>query len=473
MAGPEPPDLIIRATRVVTPAGILPAEVHIRDGRITAVTAFDDRTAVPRGPGSAGPGDGAARVIASDEVLVRLADDEVLMPGLVDTHVHINEPGRTDWEGFATATAAAAAGGVTTIVDMPLNSIPPTIDVASLEAKRAAAEGQCAVDVGFWGGAVPANAADRAALHDAGVFGFKCFMIDSGVPEFPPLDHYGLATAMKQVAELGSLLIVHAEDSASIVAAPVPSGGDYAGFLRSRPPAAEVAAIIEVLRLAAATDARVHVLHLSSADPVPLLTAAREYGARITAETCPHYLTLAAEQVGNGRTEFKCCPPIRGVDNRERLWDALASGAIECVVSDHSPCPPDMKDLGAGDFGTAWGGISSVQLGLPVVWTHARERGFGLADVARWMSASPARLAGLATKGAIAPGYDADLVSFAPDERFVVAPDQLLTRHKLTPYAGQELSGVPRRAWLRGAPITPDHPCGRLLRPSAETAMSP
>ncbi len=490
MAGP-PPDLIITASRAVTPAGVEPAEVHIRDGRITAVTAIDDRTAASRGPRSAGPGEAAARVIRPHDAFnspaeyIRLTDDEVLMPGLVDTHVHVNEPGRTDWEGFVTATAAAAAGGITTIIDMPLNSVPPTVDVAALDAKRAAADGQCAVDVGFWGGAVPSNAADRAALHDAGVFGFKCFMVDSGVPEFPPLDDDGLANAMHQVAELGSLLVIHAEDAASIAAAPVPSGGDYAGFLRSRPPAAEVAAIIKVMRLAAATRARVHVLHLSSADPAPLLSAAREFGAQISAETCPHYLTLAAEQVGAGQTEFKCCPPIRGVDNRERLWAALESGAIDCVVSDHSPCPPELKALTPGglrgpparlrpsgvvpagrqrgDFGTAWGGISSVQLGLPVIWTHARERGFGLADVARWMSASPARLAGLAAKGAIAAGYDADLVAFAPDELFVVAPDQLLTRHKLTPYAGQELCGAVRRTWLRGVIVRPGRPRGSLL----------
>jgi len=455
------PDLIITASRVVTPAGVVPAAVHIRDGRITAVTSPAARVIPPR----------QAPDSSADVDVLHLRHDEVLMPGLVDTHVHINEPGRTDWEGFATATAAAAAGGVTTIIDMPLNSIPPTIDVASLETKRAAAEGQCAVDVGFWGGAVPSNAAERAALHDAGVFGFKCFMIDSGVPEFPPLDDDGLANAMRQVAELGGLLIIHAEDPASIAAARASSGGDYAGFLRSRPPAAEVAAIIKVLRLAAATGARVHVLHLSSADPVPLLSAAREFGAQVSAETCPHYLTLAAEQVGYGQTEFKCCPPIRGVDNRERLWAALESGAVDCVVSDHSPSPPALKRTGGpGDFGTAWGGISSVQLGLPLLWTHARERGFGLADVVRWMSAGPARLAGLADKGAISPGYDADLVAFAPDERFVVAPDQLLTRHKLTPYAGQELTGAVRRTWLRGVPVRPGQPRGRLLSRAATRA---
>jgi len=480
--GGSGPDLIIRAGRVATPAGIVSAEVHVKDGVIVSVTAPDDRTAVPRGPRSAGPHGTAARVIPPDSGLtfgeprkIELPDDEVLLPGLVDTHVHVNEPGRTDWEGFATATAAAAAGGVTTIIDMPLNSIPPTIDVAALEAKRRAADGQCAVDVGFWGGAVPANAADRPALHAAGVFGFKCFLVDSGVPEFPPLGEDALAAAMYQAAELGSLLAVHAEDAARIGAAqaaqaasaqatPAASGRDYAGFLRSRPAAAEVAAIIAVIRLATATGACVHVLHLSSADPVPLLTAARGYGVQVTAETCPHYLALAAEQVGAGRTEFKCCPPIRDTANRDRLWAALESGAIDCVVSDHSPCPPELKDPGRGDFAAAWGGISSVQFGLPVVWTHARERGFGLADVVRWMSASPARLAGLAArKGEIAVGRDADLVAFAPDERFVVAPDRLLTRHKLTPYAGQALSGVVRRTWLRGVPVSPDRPGGRLL----------
>ena len=445
-AGTAGADLVIRARRAVLPDGIAAAEVRIRAGRITAVTRLDARTAEPRDP------------------CITLADDEVLIPGLVDTHVHVNEPGRTHWEGFATATRAAAAGGVTTLIDMPLNSIPPTTDLAALEAKRQAAAGQCAVDVGFWGGAVPANSADRPALHEAGVFGFKCFLVDSGVPEFPPLDGDGLKAAMHQVADLGSLLIVHAEDAARISAAEEPAGADYAGFLRSRPPAAEVAAIAALIRLASVTGARVHVLHLSSADPVPMLASAQADGIRITAETCPHYLTLSAEQVGAGQTEFKCCPPIRGVDNRERLWAGLEAGVIGCVVSDHSPCPPELKELGGGDFAAAWGGISSVQLGLPVVWTHARERGLALADVIRWMSAGPATLAGLADrKGAIAVGKDADLVVFAPDETFTVDPDRLLTRHRLTPYAGQELSGVVRRTWLRGVPSPAARPRGHLL----------
>ena len=444
-------DLVLRSRRAILPDGERPAAVCVADGRVAMILPY-----------------GAPVDADRDTDVGGLA----LLPGLVDTHVHVNEPGRTPWEGFASATRAAALGGVTTLIDMPLNSLPPTTSVAALDAKRAAATGKCVVDVGFWGGAVPENARgpeELKALHEAGVFGFKCFLADSGVPEFPPLGDDGLATAMSQVAELGSLLVVHAEDAGRIGAAPRASGSDYAGFLRSRPASAEVAAVIRVIRLASATAARVHVLHLSSADPVPLLSAARGYGARITAETCPHYLALAAEQVGPGRTEFKCCPPIRETANRDRLWAALESGAIGCVVSDHSPCPPELKNpRHDGDFGAAWGGISSVQLGLPVVWTHARERGFGLADVTRWMSASPARLAGLAArKGAIAPGCDADLVAFAPDERFVVAPDRLLTRHKLTPYAGQELTGVVRQTWLRGVPVSPGspgaRPAGRLL----------
>lgn len=443
------PELIIRARRVLTPHGMRAAEVQVRDGRIADVIDWTDVLPLPteRGQDST-PAQPEVREVGEQQTsLVVLGDDEVLLPGLVDTHVHVNEPGRTDWEGFATATAAAAAGGVTTIVDMPLNSIPPTVDVAALIAKREAAAGQVAVDVGFWGGAVPGNHGEQRALHEAGVFGFKCFTVDSGVPEFPPLDDAGLAEAMRQVAELGSLLIVHAEDADCVGAA---SGRRYADFLRSRPDAAEVAAVTRVIELAKETGARVHVLHLSSAEVVPVLAAAQADGVAITAETCPHYLTLAAEDVEPGQTQFKCCPPIRGEANRERLWDALASGVIGCVVSDHSPCPPELKRLDTGDFSASWGGISSVQLGLPVVWTAAAARGFSLADVVGWMAGSPARLVGLGGKGAIEAGRDADLVAFAPDERFEVSADRLLTRHRLTPYLGRELRGVVRKTWLRG-----------------------
>jgi len=453
-------DLVICAKRVVTPAGIVEAEVHIRDGVIIAVTGAADRTAAGAGPRSVGTAAGVGWVSPHGAGVIELPDDEVLMPGLVDTHVHINEPGRTDWEGFTTATAAAAAGGITTLIDMPLNSIPPTTDVAALAAKQRAAAGKCAVDVGFWAGAVPANAADRRGLHEAGVFGFKCFLVDSGVPEFPPLDDEELTTALRQVAELGSLLVVHAEDPAHL--AP-PSGGSYPEFLRSRPAAAETAAVARLIGGARASGTRVHVLHLSAAEAVPLLAAAQADGVAITAETCPHYLALAAEDIRPGQTQFKCCPPIREAANRERLWAGVADGVVGCVVSDHSPCPPELKGVGAADFASAWGGISSVQLGLPVVWTQAAERGHDLADVARWMAASPAKLAGLADKGSITAGYAADLVAFAPDEEFVVEPDRLRTRHRLTPYLGRRLRGVVRRTWLRGEPVTEGQPAGRLL----------
>lgn len=448
---------------MVTPDGIIAADVAVSGGRITAVTP------APAGPGGAAGSPGAPPGTGSPRERIDLAGDEVLLPGLVDTHVHINEPGRTEWEGFATATLAAAAGGVTTIIDMPLNSIPPTVDAQRLEIKRQAALGQCSVDVGFWGGAVPGNAAAMPGQHEAGAFGFKAFMVDSGVPEFPPLADEGLAAAMTQVAKLGSVLIVHAEDETRLSRTSMTGSRDYDAFLRSSPPASEVAAVIRLIRLATATGARVHILHLSSADPVPLLAAAQSHGLPVSVETCPHYLTIAAEEIGDGRTEFKCCPPIRSLANRERLWEGLASGVIGSVVSDHSPCPPELKCQAAGDFRAAWGGISSVQLGLPAVWTHARERGFGLHDLARWMSAGPAALAGLVGKGAIAPGYDADMIAFAPDELFVVDPDKLLTRHRLTPYAGRELAGVVHRTWLGGTEIWPGRPAvpaGRLLSAS-------
>ncbi len=447
-------DLVIRARRAVLPHGTGPAEVRISGGRITGVND--------------GYGAGGQTVTQADGdraggPTVTLADDEVLLPGLVDTHVHVNEPGRTDWEGFASATRAAAAGGITTIIDMPLNSIPPTTNAGALRIKREAAAGQIHVDVGFWGGAVPGSAGRLAELHGRGAFGVKVFLIDSGVPEFPPVDQAGLSDVMARAAALGSVVLVHAEDAAVIASAPPPGGRGYASFLRSRPPAAEVTAIEQVIEAAERTGARAHVLHLSAADAIPLLDAARRRGVAITAETCPHYLALAAADIPDGATQFKCCPPIRGRDNRERLWRALRDGIIDCVVSDHSPCPPALKDAERGDFGAAWGGISSVQLSLPVVWTQARERGHSLDDVARWMAAGPARIAGLAAKGRIAPGCDADLVVFAPDASFVADPRRLHHRHRLTPYAGQRLHGVVRRTWLRGAPVPGERPAGRLL----------
>ena len=492
-AGPAGPDLVVRARRVLTPAGIRPALVVVTGGRISAVRPYAQSpeavgSSEAGRAGAAGADTGVAGRAGAEPgraaglaEIVDLADDEVLLPGLVDSHVHVNEPGRTSWEGFATATLAAAAGGITTLIDMPLNSIPATTDAAALAAKRAAAEGQCHVDVGFWGGAIPGNESDRDRLHDDGVFGFKCFMVDSGVAEFPPLDDAQLARAARQAAELGALLIVHAEDPASIRQVREvhkPGGADYASFLRTRPPVAETTAIAKVLQIARATRTRVHILHLSTAAALPLIDAARRDGVPVTVETCPHYLTLAAEDIPDGATEYKCCPPIRDRANSGRLWEALGAGSIDCVVSDHSPCPPELKRLAGGDFAAAWGGISSLQITLPVVWTQAKARGYSLTDVAGWMSAGPARVAGVTGKGAIDAGQDADLVAFAPDEEFTVDPARLYHRHKLTPYAGQRLTGVVRRAWLRGRPLAPTSlsavPAGRLLargpRPAAEAS---
>jgi allantoinase len=434
-------DLVLSSRRVLTPEGERPATVCVRDGRIAAVTGY--------------------REVPGEDL-----GDLVLLPGLVDTHVHVNEPGRTHWEGFATATRAAAAGGVTTILDMPLNSIPATVTVAALAAKRAAAAGQCRVDVGFWGGAVPGNLADLPALAAAGVFGFKCFLLDSGVPEFPPLDAAGLAEALAQLARSHPALpvIVHAEDPATVL--PSPASNRYADFLASRPDSAEQRAIGTVIEAARSTGGRAHIVHLSAAGALPMLSAARAGGVRVTAETCPHYLALAAEEVPDAATEYKCCPPIRTAANRDALWRGLAAGEIACVVSDHSPCPPELK---RGDFGAAWGGIASLALGLPVVWTEARARGHSLGDVVRWMATGPARLAGLPGKGAIATGYDADLVAFAPDEEFTVDPVRLPHRHPVTPYAGRQLTGVVRTTWLRGEPAFAagywlgGEPRGRLL----------
>jgi allantoinase len=389
--------------------------------------------------------------------------DLPLLPGLVDTHVHVNEPGRTEWEGFATATRAAAAGGVTTICDMPLNSVPPTTSVAALAEKRTAAAGQCWVDVAFWGGAVPGNDASLLPLHQAGVVGFKSFLLDSGVPEFPPLDAPGLRSALGSLAAVDALLVVHAEDAAQIAVA---SGRDFGAFVASRPPAAERRAIEKVISAAAATGARAHIVHLSAAECVAMIAGAKAAGIRVSAETCPHYLYFAAEQVPEGATEFKCCPPIRDAINREALWRGLEAGVIDCVVSDHSPCPPALK--GSGDFGTAWGGIASRQRGQSVVWTVARRRGRTLADVAAWMAASPAALAGLPGKGRLAVGYDADLVAFDPHESYVVDPARLQHRHPVTPYAGRTLTGRVRQTWLRGLAVLDDSggfgpPRGRLL----------
>jgi allantoinase len=446
------PDLCLRGRHVITPDSDGPAAVHVRDGRILAVGAFDD---VPEG------------------CVVVEAGDSVVLPGLVDSHVHVNEPGRTRWEGFASATRAAAAGGVTTIVDMPLNSVPPTTTPDALREKIESARGQCLVDVAFWGGLVPGNLGLLSALHAGGVVGFKCFLIDSGIQEFPPVNEGELHAALFELARLEATLIVHAEMPGPVEEAAARAGaGDpraYETFLRSRPRAAEDEAVEMLLRLCRETGARVHVVHHSSADSLPLLRAAKVDGLPFTAETCPHYLTFAAEDVPDGATEFKCCPPVRERENRERLWAALADGTIETVVSDHSPCPPEMKRRAEGDFLKAWGGISSLQFRLPVMWTEASRRGHSYHDLTRWLSREPARLAGLfGRKGAITPGRDADLVVFNPDAAFRVAPETNEHRHKLTPYEGLELKGVVEATYLRGELVYdrgrfPGQPAGEPL----------
>ncbi|OKJ16236.1 allantoicase [Kitasatospora sp. CB01950] len=443
--------VVFRSRRVALPDGERPADVLVRAGRIAQVAAY-----------------GALEADGERELtdLGGLA----LLPGLVDTHVHVNEPGRTEWEGFASATRAAAAGGVTTIVDMPLNSVPPTTSSGGLAVKRKAAEGRVWVDVGFWGGAVPGNTGELELLYRDGVFGFKSFLAPSGVEEFPHLaDPAELTAALTEQARLGALAIVHAEDPAVLDAAPHVPGRRYRDFLASRPDEAESAAVAALLECARRTGARVHLLHVSSATVLPLLRRARADGVRVTAETCPHYLTFLAEQVPDGETEFKCCPPIRGAANRELLWQALADGEFAAVVSDHSPSTVALKlgrrTGGSGDFAAAWGGIASLQVGLPAVWSEARRRGHSLADVVRWMAAGPADLVGLTgTKGAVAAGCDADLVAFDPDAEFTVRPEGLHHRNPVTPYAGRTLTGQVRRTWLRGRPVElGGEPSGRLL----------
>ena len=497
---------VIGSQRVVLPDGMRPASIEIHNGAISSV-----------GPYEPAHGEDYA--------------DLVIIPGLVDTHVHINEPGRAEWEGFATATRAAAAGGVTTLVEMPLNSIPATVSVEALETKVAAAQGQCWVDVGFWGGVIPGNAGEVRPLWEAGCFGFKCFLAPSGVDEFPHVAEADLRPAMLEIAACGGVLLAHAEDPAYLgftgatrqvdqFAGEAPSqavpgeqapsdaipceeapvgtwrvtvgGGatveqilrrspgrppqndspadfsanQYANYLRSRPRRAEDSAIEILIRLSAETGCRLHVVHLSSSDSLAQLAAARAAGLALTAETCPHYLTFEAEKIPDGAMEFKCAPPIRESANRDALWRGLCNGGIDFVVSDHSPCPPAMKCKETGSFFSAWGGIASLELGLSAVWTEARQRSVSIEDVVRWMSAGPAKLAGLGhRKGSIAEGYDADLVVWEPEASFTVDPTRLRQRHKLTPYAGRRLFGVVRKTLLRGQEVNAESQAsGRILR---------
>jgi allantoinase len=428
--------LVVRSRRVVLPEGERAATLHIRDGVIEQILEFASED--PTG----------ARIFN--------VPDLVVSPGIVDTHVHVNEPGRSEWEGFDTATRAAAAGGVTTLIDMPLNSIPATTTVSALHAKVEAARAQCHVDVGFWGGVVPGNARELDALIDAGVRGFKCFLISSGVDEFPAVSEQDLRLALPILARRGVPLLVHAEDASRLTH---PTDPTYQTYLASRPPESELAAIRLMIRLAEEFKARVHIVHVSSKEGVDAIASAKADWVPITAETCPHYLTFAAEEIPDGATEFKCAPPIRDASHRAALWAGLGRGALDAIVTDHSPAPPALKT--PGDFARGWGGIASLELSLAATFTSLKSQLSTLnvesselslpCLLARWMSAAPAALAGLGDrKGRIAEGLDADLAVWDPEAQFVVEPEQLHQRHKLTPYAGRVLSGTVLTTFVRG-----------------------
>jgi allantoinase len=426
-------DWILRSRRVVTPRGTIDAGLAIEAGKIASVLAPD------RIPPSRSLVDVGAAVVA---------------PGLVDTHVHVNEPGRTEWEGFETATRAAAAGGITTIVDMPLNSRPVTTTAAALEAKMHAATGRLWVDCGFWGGLIPSNAESLDTLIDAGVAGLKAFLIHSGIDDFPMATEKDLRRGMPILGRSQLPLLVHAEVATSGAASSIGDPRRYATYLASRPPSMEVEAVHRMVRLCRELACPVHVVHLSSAEALEPASQARREGLPFSLETCPHYLILAAEEVPDGRTEFKCAPPIREKSNQERLWQALANGTIDSVVSDHSPCAPELKLPQAGDFVKAWGGVSSLQFGLPLIWTEARRRGFRFEHLSSWMSAAPAKLAGFEKrKGMIAPGYDADLVVWNPEAEFTLAPEMIHHRHSVTPYLGRSLQGVVEMTFVRGRKV--------------------
>ena len=433
----------LRSTRVCAPGGLRAATVVVDGETIRDLRGWGD---VP--PGAA----------------LRDLGDLVLMPGLVDTHVHINEPGRTEWEGFETATQAAASGGVTTLVDMPLNCIPETITAEALEAKRRVAQGKTHIEWAAWGGVVKGNADSLPGLIAAGVPGFKCFLIDSGIDGFAWVDEADLRQALAKLRGSGLPLLAHAEVAGPVDEATKALNAALAGWrkhathLASRPDDAELDAIALLLRLAEEFATPLHIVHLSAAKALPMLAAARARGLPITVETCAHYLWFASEDVPDGATEYKCAPPIREAANREALWRGLLDGLIDMITTDHSPCPPAMKHKDEGRFDLAWGGIASLGLALPVVWTGMRQRSIPIEKIAEWMAAAPARLAGLSgRKGALAPGADADFAVFDPDQEWTVTSANLHFRHKLSPYLGAQLRGRVLETWLRGQPVFVDN----------------
>jgi allantoinase len=447
-----------RSTRVLLPDGVAPATLLVEEGRIRAIAGWDE---------------------SPSDALLHDFGNHLLLPGLVDPHVHINEPGRTEWEGFATATLAAAAGGFTTLIDMPLNCVPETTSEEALAAKRSAAQGKAWVDWASWGGVVRGNADHLLPLVRAGVPGFKCFMIHSGIDGFAWVDEAGLRLALERLSSLRLPLLVHAEVAGPVDAATRTlntNGADwhkYSTYLASRPDAAEVEAIALLIRLCEEFDTPIHVVHLSSAAALPMLQQARESGLPITVETCTHYLWFAAEAIPDGATEYKCAPPIRSAENREALWNALESGTIDMVTTDHSPCLPAMKQsrtlTGEGRWDCAWGGISTMGLALPVLWTAMHKRAIGIENIGRWMGSAPAKLAGLAgCKGEIAVGADADFAIFDPDTEWIVSQADMYFRHKLSPYLGAKLRGRVKETWLRGQRVYEDgrltaEACGREL----------
>ncbi|MEP6619595.1 MAG: allantoinase AllB [bacterium] len=429
-------DLVIHGQRILTPEGIRPGCVHVRLGKIVAVTTLE--------------------VVPPTSLFVK-AGENIVMPGIIDTHVHINEPGRTDWEGFVSGTRAAAAGGVTTLFDMPLNSIPATTTLAGLHAKRAAAKGKVMVNVGFIGGVVPGNVDELPAMHDAGITLFKCFLTPSGVDEFPPVNEADLRIAMPVLTSLGATLLVHAESPEHVSTAPAGDPRRYATYLASRPDQAETDAVALMIRLAEEFGTRIHIVHVSSAATVPLLRDARARGVRITSETCPHYLSFSAEQIADGETQFKSAPPIRDAATRDALWHALFAGEIDLIASDHSPCLADMKDPENGDFFAAWGGVSSLRMSLPAVWHEAQARGATLENLAKWMCTGPAELAGLGhRKGKLAAGYDADIIIWDTEAKAPVDDMTLWHKNPLTPYFGRTLTGEVRSTYVGGMEVYRD-----------------